>query len=99
MKSLFILLLTLVFFCGADVFAGSYISEEIPPDSILAANTPSNLGDIIGKFKHNDNEYTIYFNRPTRTKCMPVSLIRLDTNIWLFRVDDGVANWRLVEEE
>ena len=75
-------------------FAEPYKSSNVPSEKIIS-QTVAMYGDgnqkILGKFKYSDNHYDVYYVYP-KGKVVSRSLIRLDTNIWIYRGDTIVQN-------
>ena len=84
-----IICLALVF--QSVTYAEPYKSGKFPPENLLykALSLHGFHGKgslavvIIGKFKESDNSYKIWFSFE-KIRAGSVSLIKLDTNIWIF---------------
>ena len=98
---LFIAIITLIsIFSSVVVLAAeTYRSKNFPPQEIIVKNHDKMVNDpnykiaeIVGKYQRQDNIYYMYFYRSVRGKVefhyKPMTLIRLDSNIWLIGVYD-----------
>jgi hypothetical protein len=62
-----------------------YKNESMPPDEILTKNLNYHLTamvEIIGKHKHRDGSYSIYFTKDDKVHRW--GLVPLDTGVWTF---------------
>ena len=67
-------------------FAEPYVSNKVPPENIIlqtAKKVNHNFSKIIGKFKHSNENYEVYYGYVGISDIDSKSLIKLDTNIWI----------------
>lgn len=72
-------------------YGENYVSKDVPPDDVLIRAIPSVTGGgptikIIGKFQESDKKYSVFYIQDGSTRRGQgdgLSLIRLDTNIWI----------------
>ncbi len=81
MKKIFITICLLSMLFQPIAFAEPYNSSEFPPKDIISKAL--GLGDnYIGKFKHSDNHYDVYYML-SDGRIKSYTFIRLDTGIWI----------------
>ena len=92
MKKIVITLCLLAVVFQSAAFAEPYKSNKVPPENILSktvAKLAAAGAKIIGKFKHSEDHYTVYYVYPSG-QMFTKSLVRLDTNIWIYADADIV---------
>jgi len=90
MKLLFVVITALVLVFGEVIYAGDFVSEDIPSDSLIIKNLGRFSDEIVGKYKNAENQYIVYYlahyaSSPQKKHLDSMTLLKLDTNKWIFK--------------